>query len=385
MGRAQTDAVAAEQSAKVFLEQGNYAAAIGKSQLALEIQPDFAEAYEVLGDAYLAQRRVQLAAQCYTEALRLGADPMPRLSERWSGWMLMGCFEQAWKETDRIEQPRREGRSSRGNMLWDGTSFRNRDVVVRCWHGLGDTIQFLRYAPALREYCNGLKVEVQPRLFELVRDIPWIDEVVVPETIPMHSAGVEIECMELAYAFRTTVGTIPARVPYLELPPELIRSVRHLLPATKALKVGLVWASSTWHAARSLPFDLIEPLARIPGVQLYSLQRGPEAARLAAETECGITDLEQHFDSLLETAAVLMNLDLLITVDTMVAHLAGALARPVWLMLMHAADWRWMIARRDSPWYPTMRILRQPVPGDWASVVQQLETELASLAGVVAG
>lgn len=184
--------------------------------------------------------------------------------------------------------------------------------------------------------------------------------------------------------FDTTIETLPAKVPYLFPPPEQIESWNHRLAADKNLKVGLVWAGRPDYANdnnRSMPLTRLAPLADVPGVTFYSLQKGP-ASDQAKHPPPGMNliDLSPALTDFLQTAAVVANLDLVIAVDTSIVHLAGALARPVWVLLPWVGDWRWMIDRDDSPWYPTVRLFRQPKAKDWETPVQHVAEELRRLA-----
>jgi hypothetical protein len=184
----------------------------------------------------------------------------------------------------------------------------------------------------------------------------------------------EIECSDLPYLFRVTAATIPlpgAHLTHLTAPPR---------PQRGGLSVGIVWAAGTWNPTRSIPLLEIEQLTRIPGVTLFSLQREPELSQLGGfPWRTAVLPAEHEGGSIVDTACTLLHLDLLISADTMVAHLGGALGVRVWTLLPFAADWRWMLDRADSPWYPSMRLFRQPSPGDWKSVLQAVAAELSAL------
>jgi hypothetical protein len=296
--------------------------------------------------------------------------------------MLRGDFESAWQATDRIELPRREmergGGFIRGDhhLVWDGSEFLGKRVLVRCEHGLGDTIQFLRYLPRLRRRASYVIAKVQPALLRLVTGMPSIDllrDAWTTDPDPPHD--VAIECMELPYAFRDTPATLPARVPYL--PIDQIRAAARPLsfPGGVGLRVGLIWAASDWNPLRSIPLAALAPLALIEGVRFFSLQQGPQATDIAV-APFPIVPLSEQTKEVDDAAAAMLEMDVIITVDGMPAHLAGALGRPVWVLLQHEADWRWMQDRVDSPWYPTMRLFRQPRPGGWAEVALEVAREL---------
>ncbi len=240
-----------------------------------------------------------------------------------------------------------------------------------------------RCSPSAARVC----VEAQPELLSLLRGLPGIADLVPlgEEDYPPARFGcdAEIEVTELPHAFRTTIGSIPRTVPYLSA--ERGRSAegaRRLSAMPRRVRAGLVWAAGEWKPERSLCLEQLSPLAAIPGIALVNLQRGPEYRRWR-EVPAALPMIEVFdSDAIADTATTIANLDLVITVDTMVAHLAGALGAPVWLMLHFAADWRWLLDRRDSPWYPTMRVFRQSRPDDWGPVVREVA---AALAAVTAG
>ncbi len=314
---------------------------------------------------------------CVAEALRLFSlaeqanhDPDSCAGGRWICHMLSGDFELAWRESDGITR--------RANpdpyRFWDGRSLDGRNVLLRCLHGLGDTIQFIRYAPLIRERARTLVIEAQPVLKALLRDCCVADEVFTwGEPEPCWDQQIEI--VELPRVFRTTLQSIPTVVPYLD-----IASARqsHSEDAAQPLRVGVVWAASTYNPARSIPIEHFATLFDIPGVRFFSLQAGTEQRQIEPWS-AHVPSLCKELPDPLGTARTLKTLDLLITVDTMVAHLAGALAIPVWTLLPLACDWRWMLDREDSPWYPTMRLFRQPSPGDWDSVLKRVRRELQAL------
>jgi hypothetical protein len=293
---------------------------------------------------------------------------------RWMRHMRAGEWEAAWRVSDRVlagragqpswHLPRHE------QWIWDGTPLDGRHVLVRCYHGLGDTLQFIRYAPLLRAIGADAIFWVQPALIPLLRTMPDAGTL-----LPLHDGepgvayDVDVEIMELAHVFRTTPETVPGPVPYLNVDPAP-------LPRDGRLHVGIVWKAGDWDDRRSIPIDLLAPLAGVPSVALDVLQRGSGLAERPAGfgTDAGSDDP-------LRAARTMRALDLVVTVDSMPAHLAGALGVPVWTLLHADADWRWMEGRDDSPWYPTMRLFRQPAAGDWEAVIARVAAELERRAG----
>lgn len=286
--------------------------------------------------------------------------------------MLLGEFEGAWQESDRC------GSSFRGTLPIQGGR-----VLIRCLRGLGDAIQFLRYARPLRDHCDRLTVHVPPRLLPLCSIVAGIDEAIsLNEPLESTVFDYELECSDLPYLFRTTALTIPDAQGYLTVPPERAAAGSRIVSGDgRRVNVGIAWAAADWNPERSLPLALLAPLTELAGVRLFSLQRGSEAGQLDAvfrENDNCIVNAESESGDILDSMSVIQNLDLVISVDTMVAHLAGAMGKPVWTLLTFAADWRWMLDRNDSPWYTSMRLFRQNQPGDWRSVVSRVTTMLVS-------
>lgn len=288
--------------------------------------------------------------------------------------MKRGDWAAAWAETDRLELPRRDAQRAPGfrrephHLVWDGTPFDGRSVLVRCLHGLGDTLQFMRFVPQLATHSRELHFLVQPMLLDLLQGLPGLGEVSNAWTDHPPPHEVEIEVMELAYAVRATADDVPP--PY----PHLLERAAHRptppLPGGDGLRVALFWSVSDWETSRSVPLELLEPFTRIPGVRCFSLQQG-RAANDERLRRWGVHVLSPHTTGIADAAAVLARMDLVVCVDGMPAHLAAHLGRPTWILLKDDPDWRWQSAGATSPWYPTVRLFRQPEPGDWAGAVAQ--------------
>ena len=284
--------------------------------------------------------------------------------------MLSGEFELAWRESDLI--------SARANpdpnRFWDGRPLAGNRILIRCLHGFGDTLQFVRYVPLIRQIASSVMIEAQPQLKSLLTEACLADQVIT-WTEPEPVWDQQVEVMELPRIFRTTISTIPNCVPYIS-----VSTRTEELPVARPsdLRIGVVWKSGAFNPSRSVP---IEQFARIFGqmsVSFYALQVGPEHEDVRPWADC-VYDLHHRLTAILDTARILKQMDMVITVDTMLAHLAGAMAIPVWTLLPFHADWRWMLHRDDSPWYPTMRLFRQPEPDNWAEVMARIESELRRL------
>ena len=296
-------------------------------------------------------------------------------ADEWTAAMKRGDFEAAWAISDRILQ-RRIARNDFEDSLprhlqsiWRGQSLAGKHVLVRCYHGLGDTMQFIRFAKPLRAIAREVSVWVQPALTPLIAAVEGVDRV-----LPLHDGSpdlaydVDIEIMELAHALRVAPPALAADVPYIRVPP------RKLLTPEHKLRVGLIWAAGEWDQRRSMRLSHFEPLMQLPGIELIVLQRGPARAQATQYrlSDLGSNDVEAF-------ASTLAALDLLICVDTFGAHLAGAMGVPCWVLLHSDCDWRWMSEGRTSPWYPSLRLYRQPSAGNWDSVVGEVARDVRNM------
>jgi hypothetical protein len=342
------------------------------------LQASAASALFSEGQNLLSRRNVQAAIECFDSAERLGYAAEECAAARWNGWMLLGDFERAWRESDFISATV----PTDPNRYWNGRSWNGRRVMLRCLHGLGDAIQFIRYAPMLKQSCRSLTVQTHPQLVTLLEGVAAVDRVCTWGPGYIENASdwdMQMEVTELPRIFRTTVATIPAATPYIQIPKERIEWGASRLDATKKMRVGLVWETGAWNIERCIHLNELSPLLSCEDCCFYSLQKGAVLPSMPGSGP--LCDLEAHSVDVRDTAALILNLDLVVTVDTMTAHLAGALGRPVWILLPATADWRWMLHRNDTPWYPSARLFRQHVPGDWRGVAEDLSVALAASRG----
>jgi hypothetical protein len=298
----------------------------------------------------------------------------PGQANEWMSEMRRGNWEAAWRISDRVAQERR-GLEPRDPVtgqwlprhlqwVWNGTPLNGRRVLVRCYHGMGDTIQFARFIPAVKRCATHVTLWGQSQLLPLLETLEGIDTLLaLDEGCCEAQQEVDIEIMELPYALRATLQTLPNTTPYIHV--DLNQFRRAASP-----RVGLVWQSGGWDGSRSVAPELMRELLRVPGIEFRILQRGPALASWPGGGQIPV------LRDIREEAAELRALDLLICVDTLSAHLAGALGVPTWTLLPASADWRWMDDREDTPWYPTMRLFRQTRPGDWESVMARVGEEL---------
>jgi hypothetical protein len=339
---------------------------------ALQQSPDDAETCRTLGNLFYAQRRLDETRRCYDAALERHPDDA---GTRWNRAMLLllqGQFVEGWKEYEwRWRRPDARPRHF-PQPAWDGQAIEGRRILIYSEQGLGDSIQFLRYLPMVEQAGGRVIFECHARLAKLLAGTPGMGEVIAGG-VPLPEFDVHAPLLSLPRLFGTTLETLPSAVPYLAAPAAPVEAWRGRLAKMPSLRIGLAWAGNPRNpddSNRSIPPSELEPLTRLPGVSWINLQK-----------DAGPADLPIHFlggcDDVTDTAALIANLDLVVSADTMVAHLAGALARPVWTLLPFAADWRWLLDREDSPWYPTMRLFRQPGPGRWKAVIEAVRNAIS--------
>ena len=326
-------------------------------------------------EAALNQRKIDDALSLFYRAEQEGCDRDRCSGGRWKCYMLLGFYEKAWRESDAIEA---RGRPD-ARRFWDGKAFDGKHVIVRCLNGLGDTLQFIRFAPRLREPAKSLTIEVQPVLKPLFRDLLQANDTFADQVItwgePQPRWDTQVEVTELPRIFRTSIEDLLTFRPYLW------RSHEGAEPRGKAgrLSIGLTWAAGGLDRARSISTELLDQLLNAPGIDWHSLQAGVQHAE-AERWGTAINKICDQSTCILEVAREMAGLDLIITVDTMNAHLAGSLGIPVWTLLPFASNWRWMLDRKDTPWYPSMRLFRQPETGNWEQVISRVRRELGAFA-----
>jgi tetratricopeptide (TPR) repeat protein len=362
-----------------FQGQGKLDEAIACYRRVLELQPDIAAAHNNLGNALKDQGNLDEAAASFRRALELKQDYADARVSQSLLSLLTGDFQRGWPEYEwrwKTKQcPPRDFLQAR----WAGLPLKGRTILLHAEQGLGDTIQFIRYAPLVKQAGARVLVECQKPLVRLLAGCPGVDELIGRgDDLPPFDTYASL--LSLPGVFRTSLETIPAGVPYLFADPGLIGHWRQELGGITGFKTGIAWQGSPTHQNdrdRSIPASCFEPLARCSGLRLLSLQKAAGVEQLQALAgRFPVTELGSRLDDFMDTAAVIMNLDLVITCDTAVAHLAGALGAAVWVALPFVPDWRWLLDRSDSPWYPTMRLFRQRERGNWQGVFEAIQEAL---------
>ena len=374
-------------------EQGKLDAAVSHYREAVRFKPKYAVAHNNLGFALQEQGNYADAMSSYNRALEIEPELAVAHWNRSLLRLLLGDFEQGWQEYEwRWTQPNFTRRSF-PQPRWDGSDLNGKTLFLHVEQGFGDVFQFIRYLSGRNGRLAGAKVivECHPQLQRVLKGARGIDQL-VPLGSPLPAFDVWAPLVSLPGIFRTTVETVPATVPYLHADAELLEHWRQHLQSFKDLgrffKVGTAWQGNPTYRAdkqRSIPLAQFTPLAQVQGVRLVSLQKGQGTDQLAGIAgRFLVVDLGDRLDSttgaFMDTAAVMKNLDLVITSDTAVAHLAGALGVKVWVPLPLVPDWRWLLEREDCPWYPTMRLFRQTRYGQWEDVFERMTKELQSIA-----
>jgi Flp pilus assembly protein TadD len=370
----------------LLLQQGRLDEAVASYRLALDFRPNFPEALSNLGNALRAQKRLDEAINSYRRALDLRPnDPTAHYNLSMAllarGDMAAGWEEHEWRwKTPELIRAHRDF----AQPQWRGEAAQGRTLLIHAEQGFGDTLQFCRYAPLAAARGMRIILEVPKPLSRLLRTLPAVDRVVVQgEPLPQF----DLHCPMLSMPLALGTTAIPSDVPYLHADATQVAAWRTRLVALESRRprIGLAWAgnprkhllsTAAIGRRRSIAPDRLGPLLELPDFRFFSLQKdGP-----VAPEHFPLIDFMGEMDDFADTAALIANLDLVISVDTSVVHLAAALGKPVWLLDRFDSCWRWLVGRSDSPWYPGLRLYRQAQPGDWGSVLTEVVRDLRGLA-----
>ena len=381
--------------ATAYLKKGQLDEAIAVCREVQLLRPDPSDSNHtdmeyILGMVALKENRLEEALGSFTGLLRYKPEDAQIHFNRSLTWLLQGNYEEGWREyewrwrwKDFVVRPFTQ-------PMWDGSPLDGKTIVLHAEQGLGDTLQFIRYAPLVKQRVSLPESETTvifacpPALLKVLSRCAGIDQLVAQETFT-EKVDEHASIMILPNILKTTVATIPASdVPYVFPDPALVENWRGEIRAAPGFKIGIAWQGSPQHPDdrhRSVPLVEFAPLRRVPGIRWFSLQKGPGQDQ-AATAPFDLVDLSPRLDeatgAFMDTAAVMMSLDLVISSDTAIAHLAGALGVPVWVALQAAPDFRWFLDRADSPWYPSMRLFRQVRRGEWLDVFEHMAGALAT-------
>jgi Flp pilus assembly protein TadD len=399
----------------IYDDLGRFDEAINAYRRALELRSDYPEAHNNLGNSLKDSGRVPESIPHYRKAIALRGnyalahhnlasalfmlgnipealascrraleiEPALPLAHCTLGLILLalGDLQTGWKEYDaRLQIPAMDIRPRNyPQPVWDGSSLNGKRIFLHSEQGFGDTMQFVRYVPMIQQRGGKIILECQPGLVRLLSNLPGIEQI-VRDGDPPPPFDVHCSLLSIPRIFGTTLETIPANIPYIHPDPAIVEKWRARVPADGRLKVGLSWAGRKIHGHdryRSIQLSSLAPLAAAKNVWFCSLQKGDPASQTKSPPSgMDLTDWTPELRDFADTAGLLANLDLLISVDTAVVHLAGAMAKPAWVLLQFMPDWRWMLQREDSPWYPTLRLFRQTKREDWSTPIQDITQAL---------
>ena len=366
-------------------EKGRFDEAITSYLRALKLTPNDAEMYNNLAFALQENRRPFEAIPYYQKALQLNPAYATAHWNMSLALLLTGNFEEGWREyewrwkTEYLASSYRDFKEP----LWDGSDISGRTILLHAEQGFGDTIQFIRYVPLVARRGAKIIFECPKELASLLESVDGIKQIIVRgEELP--AFDVHCPLLSLPLVFDTRLDTIPAGVPYIASDDKLItRWKEKIRNDNSKIKIGLAWAGNPGFKQnhyRKCPLGKFSPLLQILGTAFYSLQKGGEANETKnLSVDMKVVDYSDEILDFSDTAAFIDNLDLVISVDTAVAHLAGALGKPVWTLLPFSPEWRWLLDREDSPWYPSMKLFRQSSFGDWDSVMERVAAELQKI------
>jgi tetratricopeptide (TPR) repeat protein len=370
-----------------LLEAGEPVEALKHIEHALQLKPDHTIAYINQTSVLLELGRPDEALHSAERAVEIQPDFPEAHTNRAMVALKLGRFEEGWREYEWRWKSKGVKKRDVPGPHWDGSALTDRTILLQAEQGLGDTLQFIRYASIVKSMGGTVIVECQESLRKILSRSAGIDRF-ISQNEQMPGCDVHAPLLSLPMILGTTLQTVPAQVPYIFPDPILVQSWRNRLAGIAGFKVGIVWQGSKQHKKdrqRSIPLARFAPLSRVSGVQLISLQKGPGTEQIhTVASEVPLIDFGAELDEtagpFMDTAAIMGSLDLVICADTATAHLAGALGVPTWLALPIAADFRWLLDRNDSPWYPTIRLFRQKQSGDWQSVFQVMASELQRIA-----
>jgi hypothetical protein len=328
-----------------------------------------------LGNALRLGRRLAEAASCYQQAIRCRPGYVKAHWNLAHTLLLAGELERGWDEFEWRWKKKDTPPRAFPQPVWDGAPLDGRTILLHAEQGLGDAIQFIRYAELVKRSGGAVVLECPAKLAGLFESARGIDAL-APAGTPLPAFDVHAPLLSLPRIFHTTLAGIPACVPYLAVQADYRSKWKNRLAGYQGRRIGLVWKGNPQHAEdkfRSLAPETLSPLAGTPGATWFSLQF---AERTASPPIPGLIDLGPETEDFRDAAAAVEQMDLVISADTSMAHLAGALARPVWVLLPFVPDWRWLLDRDDTPWYPTMRLFRQPQRGEWKPVVEAVREAL---------
>ena len=365
--------------AAVYFKNNQPEDAIISARKAIALNPNDPASFNTLGGALHQLGDIEEGFENMARGAAINPDNAETRFNMGISLLMRGNFEDGWPHFEyRLKNQLLKLDRGFKQPIWQGEDLGGKTLLLYSEQGLGDTVQFGRYIPRVKAKAPNIIFEVEEKLIETLRPLTGDIPILVKGRQRLPNFDVYAPLASLPGIFKTTMETIPADIPYLFADPARIQWWRDRL-AGNGIKVGLTWGGNPEHSNdrnRSMPLEAVRPLLSLKGIRWFSLQIGERAQDLRADWASPIEDLSHEVNTFPETAAAMMNLDLIISVDTSLAHLAGALGRRVWIPLGHVADWRWLRDRNDSPWYPSIHLFRQRSRGDWAGVIEQIKDAL---------
>jgi tetratricopeptide (TPR) repeat protein len=363
---------------------GDPVAAIDLYKKAISLGTNYVDAVNNLATSYLDLRRVEEAKTTFRQALSMDSQNVDAHNNLGYALLMNGEFAEGWEEYEwrwkcaKFPSPRRGFRQP----LWNGEDIAGKRILVHSEQGLGDAIHFLRYVPMVSQRSAHVILECKREMTSILKDFPGVAELVTFGD-PLPPFDWQVPMLSLPRAFKTRLDSIPADVPYLHARPDDVEKWREKLgPRDGRPRVGIAWAGNPTQAIdrfRSMQLSKLAPFAKAEQIEFHSVQKGYATEQLKSPPPgLKIIDHSEELTDFAQTAALMMNLDLIVSTCTSVPHLAGALGRPVWIMVPRNGDWRWMVHGETTPWYPTMRLFRQEHYGNWDSTIARVADELVN-------
>lgn len=372
--------------------QGNYDQAVHYYKKVLTLNPTIIDAACNLGQVLRSQGKFEESRTYYQQVINAWPNYFHGLYGYAECCLMLGDLKEGWHAFE-SRWKRDVDHRHFNEKLWDGSSLQGKTIILRAEYGQGDTLQFIRYAPLLKEQGATVILEAQHTLITLLSNCPYLDRVIPVDdngaNLPPHDF--QIPLMSLPLRFNTSLQTIPCSIPYITIPEKVATHWEKEFKNNNSFKIGICWEGSPYYeqfkapcSKKSIPLAAFAPIAKLPEVNLYSLQKMNGTQQLQSVAPyMKIHDFGSNFDNdngrFVDTAAVINQMNLIITTDTSIAHLAGALGKQVWVLLPQVADWRWMLNRFDSPWYPSMRLFRQTEVGTWDDPINAIVLELTQI------
>lgn len=371
--------------AAALYKLGNFKEAIENCKKAIRLKQDYAEAYNTLAAALQSEQRFEEAIESYSKTVKYAPEYAEAYYSRGMLYLAQGNFAKGWHDYQwRLKTQKTKLTLRYDKPWWQGENFQGKTLLVQAEQGFGDSMQFVRYLPMVKERGGTVIFAEKPELVGLLKNLEGIDDLVDIKKVAQGNVDYDlyVTLLSLPMFFATNMDNIPAAIPYLFAENSKLAYWQDKIK-TDAFKVGITWAGNPTHGNdrnRSCTLKSFTRLADIKNVKLFSLQKGTAVEQIndwSADVE--LINIGQEFEDFTDTAAAIENMDMIISVDTSVIHLAGAMGKNAILLLPHEPDWRWMLNRENTPWYPTITLLRQKQYGNWDGVFQRVAEQLKIL------